>query len=147
MPESAITSATHTSCFKVQLEAQGSHPTWLAQCIDKDNNSYWQIFSKPNIACDLLLRSVPAKTLLICNNLEKSQLLHCSMAQILQGLPCIRCFVSFCSPDLAPGSPLAFCKAWGPWRGSWLPLPRCAVGQCQGMALWPIKSFWKCSYI
>lgn len=147
MPESANTSAICTSCFKIQLEAQDSRPTWLPQCIDKNYNSYLQIFSKPSIACDLLLRSVPANTLLICNNLEKSRLLYRSTAQILRGLPCIRHFVSSCSPDLAPGSPLAFCKAWGPRRGSWLPLPRCPLGQCQGMAFWLIKSFWKCSYI
>lgn len=63
------------------------------------------------------------------------------MAQILQGLPCIRHFVSSCSPDRAPGSPPVFCKAWGPWRGSWLPLPRCPLGQCQGMAFWLLNHF------
>lgn len=104
MPESAITSAACPSCFKVQLEAQDSHPTWLAQFIDKDYSSHLQIFSKPNIACDLLLRNVPGKTFLICNNLEKSQLLL-----LLRG------------PDF-PRSAMpekTFCFFFFPWSGPW----------------------------
>lgn len=122
-----------------------------------------QIFSNP----DLSLTKVPAKTLFICNNLKKSQLLQflhgpespaSAPAMFLgqtsspdagtstwmdrevcwpharqgilgeatekpplesdvsaQGVPCLRRgFLSSCFPDLAPGSSVAFCKAWGP---------------------------------